>query len=190
MSLNNKAFLFFVEKQLDKTDLPNKWKSASFDDFPDDILNKLGTDPLFVFGNPGIGKTHYLAAMIRHVIELSVENKTGESVLFVPVPLLLYKLRCSYDKGSEEREQDIIKRYTEVDWLFLDDFGADRPGEWARNSLYLIIDELYRNERKLSISSNISLNQIAELYDDRMASRIMEMCHVIKFTGEDKRKRK
>jgi len=186
--MNKKAFNFFVNNQLSKTGIPTKWKDACLDDFEFNIRKKLGTDPLFLFGEPGVGKTHYLASLIRFIVENSIENKTKKIIKFIPIPVLLYQLRCSYGEGAEEKEYDIISRYTNLDWLFLDDFGADRPSDWVRSSLYLIVDELYRNEKKLCISSNISLNQIAKLYDDRLASRITEMCKISKFQGQDRRK--
>ena len=55
----------------------------------------------------------------------------------------------------------------------------------------VLINEIYL--RKLSgviISSNLSLDEIGQKIDDRTASRIVEMCEVIKLDGADRRMQK
>jgi DNA replication protein DnaC len=53
--------------------------------------------------------------------------------------------------------------------------------------LYLLLDRRNRDLKQTMISSNLSLREIADNFDDRVASRIAEECQPVKFRGQDKR---
>jgi DNA replication protein DnaC len=106
--------------------------------------------------------------------------------IFVAVPELLLSLRESYSK-NDTSEGEIISKYTEGSLLVLDDLGAEKSTEWSINILYIIIDRRYRDEKKTIITSNLSLDELADKLDDRIASRIAGMCTVVPMGGADRR---
>ncbi len=63
--------------------------------------------------------------------------------------------------------------------VVLDDIGAERPNDWTRERLFLLVNELY--ERKISIiaTSNLGLTAIAEAAGLRTADRLAEMCGIV-----------
>jgi DNA replication protein DnaC len=64
-----------------------------------------------------------------------------------------------------------------VDLLILDDLGVDKPSDWVLNVLYNIINYRYENLKKTIITSNFSLDEIAEAFNDnRITRRIERMC--------------
>ena len=71
--------------------------------------------------------------------------------------------------------------------LILDDMGAEKTSEWSIQTLYSIIDRRYRDEKQTLITSNLTLDEIAEKVGDRIASRIAGMCKVVEIKGKDRR---
>lgn len=159
-------------------------------------IGKTG-ESLFVYGPRGTGKTHFLCACLRMAVqeklkagELNIESLVTTQkppVRFLPVPELLLDFKQSYEPNSEMSEAEILKKYSAVDLLALDDLGAERVSDWSIQMLYLLIDRRYRDMKATMISSNLRPSQIAAKLDDRIASRISEMCHKVKFQGQDRR---
>jgi DNA replication protein DnaC len=90
--------------------------------------------------------------------------------------------------GSNDSDFAHIKNLLNLDAFVLDDFGASRMTEYAVEMMSVLSNEIYL--RKLSgviISSNLSLDEIGQKIDDRTASRIVEMCQVVKLDGTDRR---
>lgn len=172
-----------LNDKIEKSGMPAKWWGK----FAEDVI----VQPTFITGPVGCGKTHYMAAMMHEQWRSTLAEKLKwQTIVWTGAPALLFRLRASYGPGATETERQIIREYTAVDWLYLDDLGADKPSDWVRSSLYLIIDTLYQSGKNLVVSSNLSLSELAEIYDDRLTSRIMEMCQVKTMTGVDKRGKK
>jgi len=92
-------------------------------------------------------------------------------------------LRNSFVENKSDEE--VIAKYTSKPLLILDDFGSEKITEFSRQSMYAIIDRIYRNCTQLIVTSNLSLGKISELLDDRISSRLAEMCEVVKLDGKD-----
>lgn len=106
---------------------------------------------------------------------------------FTTVASLLMELRDSFRKDSERSEADIIRQYSKADLVVLDDLGAEKTSEFALQSLYIIIDKRYSEMCPTIITSNLTVDEIAEKVGDRIASRIAGMCRVIELRGRDRR---
>lgn len=162
-------------------------------------LKKLAAteDSLFVTGPKGTGKTHFLCACMRNFLEknlnsgqIAVESIiTGRKQLlrFLPVPELMLQFKQSYRQDAKLSEADILDLYSYMDLLVIDDLGAERVSDWSIQMLYLLIDRRSRDLKPTMISSNLKLPEIATKLDDRIASRIAEMCREVRFKGKDRR---
>ena len=71
--------------------------------------------------------------------------------------------------------------------LIIDDLGANKATEWVRQITYYIINEREQRMLPIVITSNFSLEEIAEQIDSRISSRIAGMCKSIKLSGKDRR---
>ena len=71
--------------------------------------------------------------------------------------------------------------------LALDDIGSEKATDWALQMLYLLIDRRYSQMLKTIITSNLTLDQIADRLDDRISSRIAGMCKIVSIKGKDRR---
>lgn len=140
---------------------------------------------LLLSGTVGTGKTHLAAAITLRLIE------SGQSVIFGTVTTLLGRIRETYAKNSEFDEREIIDQLTSVSLLVIDDLGKEKPTEWVEQTLYEIINTRYEHNMPLIITSNISLKEVRDRYENNgpaIESRIIEMCRGIRMIGKDYRK--
>lgn len=101
---------------------------------------------------------------------------------FKTVPEVLRTLRDEFDSDVKASLMDFM---ITTDILFLDDLGTENGTDWAKEQLFTVINERYNWLRPMVISTNLSFSEIAQSYGDRFASRLVEMCEKIEFTGKD-----
>lgn len=135
---------------------------------------------LFLHGPPGTGKTHLAVALLKQV-------KRTQGDRFITVASLLMELRNSFRDGAAKSEMEIIDHYSSANIVVLDDLGVEKSSEFTIQSLYIIIDKRYSEMRPTIITSNLTLEEVAEKVGDRIASRIAGMCRVIELKGRDRR---
>lgn len=140
---------------------------------------------IFLTGNTGTGKTHLSVSLMLAWLIKNKPDSTKDYPRFLPAVELFLELKQTF--GSDGSESEILDIYSRVPLLCIDDVGAERISDWSRQSLYTLIDRRYREMKQTIITSNLSLDEIATLIDDRIASRIVEMGIVIKLSGEDYR---
>jgi DNA replication protein DnaC len=143
------------------------------------------TGSLYITGVRGTGKTHLAASIVREYV--LGRRPYVSNVAWISVPDLLLKIRATFRDRSEQSESGIIEEYSDCRLLVLDDMGVEKTSEWSLQTLYTIIDRRYREERQTIITSNLSLDELAERLDDRIASRLSELCRVVVLTGPDRR---
>lgn len=137
---------------------------------------------------PGCGKTH-LAAGILHALALNPEIPLGD-LSFVFVPKLLLEMQDTF-KSPDRSELGIVEKYAAPELLVWDDFGAEKLSDYAARTLYTI---LYEREGKSNVfTSNLSLGDIeardSSGYTQRITSRIVGDCRIIRMKGPDRRLR-
>jgi DNA replication protein DnaC len=185
-----------------KRGIAPRYAGASLRDFSSKFGRGCDGRGLFVSGPRGVGKTHLLAGHFRSESEkiepIRIELDGGQGVifedpgldaypLFVSAPELLLRIRATFGGRGEETEGEIINEVSRVPVLFLDDLGAEAPSAWSTQALYLVIDRRYGENLKTFISSNYDIGELAKRLDDRITSRIAELCEVVKMTGPDRR---
>ena len=183
-----------IKKCLESAGVPPKYLGCSFENFKVTKENhtyfsackKYASAPnggLFLYGSYGTGKTHMAAAIARELL------LRGEKVAFTSTPKLLFQIRKSFQKETEEEEQ-YISPYISCRYLVLDDFGMGKVTEWTRQTLAYIVCERDDNMKPTIVTSNLSLDEIAEKIDGRISSRLAGMGRVIQFKGRDYRLRR
>lgn len=93
-------------------------------------------------------------------------------------------------KQSGKSEIFLLKTYSEIQLLVLDDLGTRTPSEAFLDFLYLLINQRM-GKRSLGtiISTNLNYNELAQKLGDAILSRISSGI-IVKFTGKDRRKPK
>lgn len=104
-------------------------------------------------GPSGVGKTHLAAALVNARLAKS------DAALFVTVPGLLEDLRKS--KG---RDDDLVRVLIGTPLLVLDDFGAERPTDFALEQLYLVVDGRMTHRRQTIVTTNHATPEALETH--------------------------
>jgi len=143
---------------------------------------------VFLSGPCGVGKTHLAVALLLDWYANALRDASAGGValpkgLFVSSSDLALELA---DLGKR-REPQFLRRYDDVDCLLLDDVGAELSSERSRAVFGALIDRRYRRIRRTLITTNLSLQELGEFYDDRTASRIVGMCALVRLSGADRR---
>lgn len=164
--------LDLVHKVLKTRGIPKRYWEAAFDDRDS---KDLSLDRYF-YGPVGSGKTWQLCSFVR-------AHSTKESCLFITIDDLLENIKSgfSYTFTNEEGEQVsnlFISKYKEVDVLAIDDLGSGLVTDWTKNIVYQVINHRYNNMLRTYISSNFSLDQLSQVFDERVSSRLAQMCQV------------
>lgn len=155
-----------VSKKYLKCSLNNFKNGNTYAKFAEQYLKK-PTESMFITGPFGSGKTHIAVSICR---ELMLADKKP-SMRFITASELLLKIRSTFSQNGPDEEQ-VISKYTNLDYLFIDDIGAEKTTDWARATFYLIIDRRDRDMKPTIITSNLTLKEIASTIDGRIASRI------------------
>ena len=154
-----------------------------------------GHESLFIHGKVGTGKTWLASALMREQLRNSIKAIGNDSIYaddfeFVSMPEFAISIRASMNRSSDDSESKIVSRYSKVKSLFFDDIGAEKPSDYIKSILFVLIERRNTKIRgRTVITSNLDLNELSKLHGVRIGSRISEMCRVIEITGPDRRKR-
>lgn len=136
---------------------------------------------LILWGNTGTGKTFFSACISNELIN------RGYSVIMTNLSQIMNHLTGTFEK------QKYIDNITSVDLLVIDDLGVERGTEYARETVYSVIDARYRIKRPMIITTNLSIEEIKNPKvneNRRIYDRILERCHPIEVSGGSKRREK
>lgn len=122
------------------------------------LLEDLKTEPkkgLYIHGDMGIGKTYVMAAFC-HMLALQ-----DKSSAFISVSQLLQDLK-GYFNSSEDNGLEELK---EVDYLILDDLGAETLSVWGRDEvLFNLLNDRMLRKKPTYFTSVYSLNELEKHY--------------------------
>jgi DNA replication protein DnaC len=158
---------------------------------------------LLIIGKIGTGKTHLAVGIIKDLM-----LSKGVACLFCDYRELLKEIQNSYNATVQTTELDVLRPVFESDVLVLDELGAVKPTEWVWDTVSLILNTRYNDNRTTIITTNfedqpaagangtISIARAAtrsetlgDRIGERMRSRLHEMCRIIKMEGEDFRQK-
>jgi len=174
-----------VERKV-HTALPERYWHAKLDDFRgaayglamDWLLNP--SDGLFITGGCGTGKTHFAAGIVRQFI------LKGTNVGFKRSADFYKEVREMFKSQSEGAETSVMSPVERVRFLVFDDLGAGSLSDCERRYTLELIDTRLNKLRPTIVTSNWSLQEIAERMDDRIASRLAGFA-ALELSGRDKR---
>ena len=188
-----------IEEYMQATGIPKRFLLAKLSDstMGDLVSHHMSNNQgMFFTGPKGAGKTHLLAAAIRLQIEPVVKikqkldhppNTIQKHAIFWPITELLYELRQCYNTETNTSEKTIVESCIKVPWLYLDDLGTEKTSDWTLQILYMIINARYGDMKPIIVTSNFNSQQLSTHIGDRVASRIMDICKIVKISGEDRR---
>lgn len=145
-----------------------------------------GKQNILLTGNTGSGKTYLLTACAN----LCMEH--DKSVLFVTAYTLNGMLLDAH-LSDNATNKAIVESFIDVDVLVIDDLGTETIYKnVTAEYFFTVINERIARGKQTFISTNLTLTDIRERYDERMFSRLVDQntTFVAKLTGDDKRLKK
>lgn len=140
---------------------------------------------LLFTGNTGLGKTFLSNCIAKEVIDM------GLNVVYQTAPILMDQIldyKFSYDKTNVQKEK--YNKIFNVDLLIIDDLGTETMNNNKFTELFNIINTRLLNNKKMVISTNLTLNDLYNRYDERILSRLIGNFIICKFIGDDIRLKK
>ena len=156
---NSNFELFKNKEEVEKLyRIMQKWCHSNFD-----------KTIVYLAGQTGVGKTHLLKCMANELI------KQHKFVLLTTSFAMHQDFVKSYACKDVLEKQNIIEKYLDADVLFIDDLGTElRQPNITVNYLYQILNERKMKKAPTIITSNLELSDIADYYDERISSRIID----------------
>lgn len=124
-------------------------------------------NPLMVYGNSGLGKTHLLHAIGNYV----QENYPNKKVLYVSTETFLN----DFIRAIQTRTQMALHdRYREVDVLLIDDIQfMEQRGETFHEEIFHTYNTLHSEGKQIVLTSDRSPRDLSGL-QDRFRSRLLQ----------------
>jgi len=158
---------------------------------------------LLLVGGIGTGKTHLAVGILKELIA-----SRGCACLFCDYRELLKQIQNSYNESVKATELQVLRPVFEAEVLLLDELGAVKPSEWVWDTVSLILNTRYNDNRTTIITTNFADEPAAgvskslsparaasrdetlgDRIGERMRSRLQEMCRIVKMNGPDFRQK-
>ena len=138
---------------------------------------------LFLYGDPGVGKT-----FLSNCIAKELMDQSNSVVYLSSFQLFDTMTKGKFDK--DEQAQRLNKHLFHCDLLIIDDLGTELVNSLTVSQLFLCLNERLLNKKPTIISTNLSLDALADIYSERIFSRITSNYTMLKLTGDDIRIKK
>ncbi len=126
-------------------------------------------NPLFIYGNSGLGKTH-----LMHAIGNYIENSQHKKVLYVTCDQFMEDFTGLSRKDIKDNNIDYINyfknKYRNIDVLIVDDIQFLGTATKTQQEFFHTFNNLYNNNKQIIISSDRSPEDL-KLLEDRLRTR-------------------
>jgi len=129
-----------------------------------DAPGKTAFNPLFLFGGPGLGKTH-----LAQAIGISIKKKYPELVVLY-VPANRFKTQYMDAVNVKNKLTDFLAFYMKMDVLIIDDI-QDLVGPSTQNAFFNIFNHLHQSGKQLIFTSDRPPVEL-ENFEARLLSRL------------------
>lgn len=132
---------------------------------------------LILYGNTGTGKT-----FLTNCVAGELLNAGCSVIYFSAFQLFDILARYVFDKTKSSGD---YRNIFECDLLIIDDLGTEVPNALTISQFFQCLNERILRNRATIISTNLELKDIADIYSERISSRITNSFTPIKLFGED-----
>lgn len=169
---------------LRRAGVPEGYLDARLSDFPGGDQYAIGVSRknVRIVGGLGRGKTRLAVAILRAAWGNRAAPLWGG---FLRTAIYLKRLRSTFRKASRESELDVLDAAVKPPLLVLDDFGAEKVGDFGTAEILTLIEERAAQDRLTIITSNLNLAEVHAI-EPRLASRF-QAWRTIELQGPDRR---
>ena len=125
-------------------------------------------NPLFIYGNSGLGKTHLMHAIGNYIVEHS-----NLKVLYVRSDEFISDFMFNTKKdenGNIDKMNNFKEKYRNLDVLIVDDIQFLQNAEKSQEEFFNIFNKLYGENKQIILSSDRSPTDLKKL-EDRLKTR-------------------
>lgn len=144
-------------------------------------------DNLLFYGRAGTGKTFLINCIAKELIEKSY------SVIYLSA-IQLFDLLADYSfrrsNNTSVYRQISMTELLNCDLLIIDDLGTEMSNSFTDSSLFDCLNERLIHQKSTIISTNLSLKELQEKYEDRIFSRTTGNYTPLRIFGDDIRIKK
>ena len=158
---------------------------------------------LLIQGPTGVGKTHLATAVLKQLLS------RGFECAFFDYQTLLEQIRQSYNPTAGMTDKQVYRSALDTEIVLIDDLGSHRVTDWVEDTVTVIINHRYNNQKALIVTTNLPdpvlgdssvdkdavtgkfnvRDTLSDRIGSRARSRLYEMCKVIQVPGPDYRLR-
>ncbi len=141
------------------------------------VTNFPNVNSIFMSGKTGLGKTFLSSAIAKELLQ------QGYNVAFDSIQNFLRAIENEHFGRSQEK--DTLQILCDADLVILDDLGSEFNSAFYSATVYNIINTRLNKGVPTIVSSNLSLSELQQKYDDRIISRLTGMFSCMVFVGKD-----
>ena len=126
-------------------------------------------NPLFIYGNSGLGKTH-----LMHAIGNYITQNSNKKVLYVTSDDFMTDFTGLSRKSQTDNNLSYIEffknKYRNIDVLMIDDIQFLGNAEKTQQEFFHTFNNLYNDSKQIIITSDRSVDDL-KLFEDRLKTR-------------------
>lgn len=127
-------------------------------DYPGETYN-----PLYIWGSPGLGKTHLMQSIGHHVLQSDHTKK----VLYISSETFINEMITAI---STKKTESFRQKYRDIDVLLIDDIQFLGGKEGTQDEFFHTFNALYQANKQIVISGDRPPEEI-QLLEERIRSR-------------------
>lgn len=130
------------------------------------IIENPGTryNPFFLYGGPGLGKTHLVQAIGNELLK----NNPNYKIFYTPISHFYSDFIDAIQNG---KGKEFNRKFQKLDCLIIDDFQFIVNKEKSQEEFFNIFNDLYQLNKQIIVTSDRLPSQIKTV-DERLASRL------------------
>lgn len=137
---------------------------------------------LLLIGSTGTGKTHISTSIARELMH------QGYDVIYDSTQNIISDFEADRFRSGWGREESKSDKYLDCRLLIIDDLGTEFSNQFTLSAIYNLLNTRQNKGLATIISTNLSPDELARKYEDRIYSRIIGSgCKVLAFYGKDRR---
>ncbi len=137
---------------------------------------------LLFSGATGLGKTFLSACIARQIAD------RGFSVMYETAIRLFGDFETE-KFGAQGSDGSLTRKYFDCDLLIIDDLGTEMTTQFTVSALYSVLNTRMMEGKPILISTNLLPEALETRYSPQIASRIVGTFRLIKFAGDDLRRK-
>ena len=139
-------------------------------------------DNLLFQGTTGVGKTFLTNCIAKELLS------QGYTVCYLSASTFFQIMsKHSFSNGNDNNTKEQYDFIQNCDLLIIDDLGTEVHSSFVDSALFETINQAGKLDKRMIISTNLTMKQMNDTYSKRTVSRIIEQYHIIPIFGKDLR---